>query len=176
MTQRGQLDAVSIAGELEPLARDMGCLVEGVDIVGKGEGLTLRVIVDVADGGSSGIDLDTLADATRAISAHLDSIDTGDAPFLLEVTSPGGDLPLTLPRHFRRNANRLVDVTLTSGEIVTGRVTDVDDDAVTLTVTLGKNKTGAETVKFDMIDSGRVVFELNPPRSASPDENESENA
>lgn len=176
MTQRGQLDAVAMTEELEPLAHEMGCLIEAIDIVGKGEGLTLRVVIDLSDDASGSIDLDTLADATRAISSHLDSIDTGDAPFLLEVTSPGSDLPLTLPRHFRRNLGRLVDVTLATGETIAGRVASVDDGSVTLTVTLGKNKTGTEVVKFDMMNSGKVVFELNPPRSASPDENESENA
>ena len=40
----------------------------------------------------------------------------GEQPYTLEVTSPGVDRPLTLPRHWRRNADRLVKVTLAGGE------------------------------------------------------------
>ena len=35
----------------------------------------------------------------------------GDEPYTLEVSSPGVDRPLTLPRHWRRNVGRLVAVT-----------------------------------------------------------------
>ena len=56
---------------------------------------------------------------------------------MLEVTSPGVDRPLTEPRHWRRNVGRLVTVAVGpsgAADEVTGRVTDVDDDGVTLAV------------------------------------------
>ena len=40
----------------------------------------------------------------------------GEQPYTLEVTSRGVDRPLTLPRHWRRNADRLVEVTLADGD------------------------------------------------------------
>ena len=79
----------------------------------------LRVAVD-KDGG---VTLDDVAEATRAVSEVLDESDVmGEQPYTLEVTSRGVDRPLTLPRHWRRNADRLVTVTLTAGEQVTGRI------------------------------------------------------
>ena len=60
--------------------------------------------------------LDDVADATRAVSDVLDGSDVmGEMPYTLEVTSRGVDRPLTLPRHWRRNADRLVKVTLDDG-------------------------------------------------------------
>ena len=50
-------------------------------------------------------------------------------PYTLEVTSRGVDRPLTLPRHWRRNADRLVKVTLVEGGDVTGRIGSSTDDA-----------------------------------------------
>ena len=76
-----------------------------------------------------------VADATKKISEVLDASDVmGEQPYTLEVTSRGVDRPLTLPRHWRRNAGRLVKVTTPDGETLTGRITASDDDAVTLDV------------------------------------------
>ncbi len=65
---------------------------------------------------TAGSTLDDVADATREVSRVLDDSDVmGEQPYTLEVTSRGVDRPLTLPRHWRRNAGRLVKVTLADG-------------------------------------------------------------
>jgi ribosome maturation factor RimP len=76
-----------------------------------------------------------VADATREVSRVLDDSDVmGEMPYTLEVTSRGVDRPLTLPRHWRRNEDRLVKATLTDGSSLTGRILAATDDAVTLDV------------------------------------------
>jgi ribosome maturation factor RimP len=113
-----------------PLA-DQGLDVEAVEVTPAGKRRVLRVAVD-KDGG---VTLDDVADATRAVSDILDASDVmGEMPYTLEVTSRGVDRPLTLPRHWRRNADRLVKVTLVEGGTVTGRITASDDHGVTLDV------------------------------------------
>ena len=58
----------------------------------------LRVVVD-RDGG---LGLDTVAAVSTAVSAVLDERDPmGGSPYVLEVSSPGVDRPLTEPRHWR---------------------------------------------------------------------------
>lgn len=91
----------------------------------------LRVAVD-KDGG---VTLDDVADATREVSRVLDDSDVmGEMPYTLEVTSRGVDRPLTLPRHWRRNSDRLVKATLADGTTVTGRIADSSEESVTLDV------------------------------------------
>ena len=110
---------------------EQGLDVEAVEVTPAGKRRVLRVAVD-KDGG---VTLDDVADATRAVSAVLDESDVmGEMPYTLEVTSRGVDRPLTLPRHWRRNADRLVKVTLVEGETLTGRITTCDDTTVTLDV------------------------------------------
>ena len=46
----------------------------------------------------------------------------GAAPFTLEVTSPGTDRPLTLPRHWQKNVDRLVKVVKFDGTQLIGRI------------------------------------------------------
>ena len=68
--------------------------------------------------------MDDIADATREVSRVLDDTDVmGEQAYTLEVSSPGVDRPLTLPRHWRRNTGRLVKVSPVEGEPVTGRIT-----------------------------------------------------
>ena len=120
-----------IEAELVDPLRAIGFDVEAVEVTPAGKRRVLRVAVD-KDGG---VTLDDVADATREVSRVLDDSDVmGEMPYTLEVTSRGVDRPLTLPRHWRRNADRLVKATLTDGSTVTGRVGDVGDDRVVLDV------------------------------------------
>lgn len=120
-----------IESELTGPLGEMGLDVEAVEITPAGKRRVLRVAVD-KDGG---VTLDDVADATREVSAVLDASDVmGEHPYTLEVTSRGVDRPLTMPRHWRRNAGRLVRATLDDGSTVTGRIAGSGDDAVTLDV------------------------------------------
>jgi ribosome maturation factor RimP len=116
-----------IGGPLTALQLD----VEAVEITPAGKRRILRIAVD-KDGG---VTLDDVADATREISRVLDESDAmGEHPYTLEVTSRGVDRPLTLPRHWRRNADRLVKVNTTEGEIIEGRIATSGEAAASLDV------------------------------------------
>ncbi|HSU03712.1 MAG TPA: ribosome maturation factor RimP [Nocardioides sp.] len=120
-----------IEAELIDPLKVMELDVEAVELTPAGKRRVLRVAVD-KDGG---VTLDDVADATREVSRVLDDSDVmGEMPYTLEVTSRGVDRPLTLPRHWRRNADRLVRLTRADGTELTGRITSSDDDAVTLDV------------------------------------------
>jgi ribosome maturation factor RimP len=120
-----------LAGVLTAPVGSLGLDLEAVDLSKAGKRSVLRVAVD-KDGG---VDMDDIAAATKAVSAVLDESDLmGSGAFTLEVTSPGVDRPLTLPRHWRRNASRLVKIDLAEGEPVTGRIVSADDDAAVIDV------------------------------------------
>lgn len=112
----------------EPLAAT-GLDLEALELSQAGRRRMLRVAVD-KDGG---VTMDDIADATREVSRVLDLSDVmGEQPYTLEVTSPGTDRPLVHPRHWRRNQGRLVQVSLTDGRAVTGRVAESDDTRAVL--------------------------------------------
>ncbi len=120
-----------LAGVLtDPLAAT-GLDVEAIELSQAGKRRVLRVAVD-KDGG---VTLDDIAAATTEVSRVLDGSDVmGERPYTLEVTSPGTDRPLELPRHWRRNRGRLVKVSTTDGRAFTGRLTDSDDATATVAV------------------------------------------
>lgn len=116
------------AGLIDPLAA-LGLDLEAVELSAAGKRRVLRVAVD----SETGVTLDEISAATKEIDAFLESSNVmGSEAFLLEVTSRGVDRPLTLPRHWRRNAGRLVKATLVEGGEIEARIGDSDDEGVTL--------------------------------------------
>lgn len=120
---------------LGPDVRDAGYDLEDLSVTAAGRRSVVRVVVD-RDGG---VTLDDVADISRVISDVLDAAEEQDPALLgpsyvLEVSSPGVDRPLTEPRHWRRNVGRRVTATLREAGPLTGRVTAADDAAVTLEV------------------------------------------
>jgi ribosome maturation factor RimP len=81
----------------------------------------------------------------------------GETPFTLEVTSPGIDRPLTLPRHFAKNIDRLLKVTKTDGVVVTGRILSNSESDVTLSVT---EKKDVKEVVISLADIKRAQVEI----------------
>ncbi len=117
---------VLLDGLSAPLT-ELGVDLEDIDVTKAGRRHVVRVVID-RDGG---VDLDLVAQVSQRVSELMDAppLDRAiDGAFVLEVTSPGVDRPLTLPRHWRRALTRLVRVTLSDGTEFDGRITDVPDD------------------------------------------------
>lgn len=94
-------------------------------------------ITIVADGDNA-LDLDTVATLSRASSALLDGVDGIRDDYVLEVSSPGVDRPLTSEKHFRRARGRKVELVLSDGSKLTGRVGDTRDQVIALVVRDGR--------------------------------------
>jgi ribosome maturation factor RimP len=146
-----------IEDELDDPLRALGLDIEAVDITPAGKRRILRVAVD-KDGG---VTLDEVAEATREVNRVLDESDVmGEQPYTLEVTSRGVDRPLTLERHWRRNASRLVKVTFTDGESVTGRILEAAAESVALDVDGARREVAYAEVKKALV---QVEFNRQTP-------------
>jgi ribosome maturation factor RimP len=148
-------DSSRIADALRDPLSDLGLDVEVVELTPAGKKRVLRVAVD-KDGG---VTLDDIAEATRAVSRELDDEGLmGEQAYTLEVTSRGVDRPLTEPRHWRRNRDRLVRAGLHDGSQVTGRVQASDDSGVTLEVSGAPRR-----LDYAAIAKALVQIEFNRP-------------
>ncbi|WP_081788507.1 ribosome maturation factor RimP [Candidatus Blastococcus massiliensis] len=166
-TPRTDPAAARLAGWIEPVVGGAGYDLEELVVTPAGRRSIVRVVVDR----DAGVTLDDIAEVSRAVSDALDAHDDGmgRTPYVLEVSSPGVDRPLTEPRHWRRNSGRLVTVAVGpagAAEQVTGRITAVTDDGVTLAVE-AQGKPGAKkrapaprTVPWAELGSGRVQVEF----------------
>jgi len=142
-----------LAAVLAAPVQALGLDLEGVDLSKAGKRSVLRIAVD-KDGG---VDMDDIAEATKAVSVVLDDSDLmGQNAFTLEVSSPGVDRPLTLPRHWRRNVTRLVKIDRRDGEgPLLGRIVASDDAGATLDVD------GTEqTIAYDAVAKAKIQIEF----------------
>jgi len=155
--------AARLAELVTPAVTAAGYDLEDLTVTAAGKRSVVRVLID-KDGG---VTLDDVADVSRTLGAALDEADEaephllGDS-YVLEVSSPGVDRPLTEPRHWRRSTNRLVVATGADGSAVTGRVVSADDTAVVLDVD------GAERVlPYAGLARGAVQVEFSRKGSES---------
>ncbi|QNP65599.1 ribosome maturation factor RimP [Streptomyces genisteinicus] len=148
-----------LRGLLEPLVSAAGLDLEEIEVSRAGRRRTLRIVVDSDDG----VELDACADLSRVISQKLDETDAmGEDEYVLEVTSPGADRPLTQHRHYVRAVGRLVRFQLhEDGELV-ARILSADDEGLDLEVPGVKGrKPTARRVAFGEIAKARVEIEFN---------------
>ena len=143
-----------ISEHITPALHQAGYFLEDVNLVSPGQHRIVTVIVD----GESALNLDQVTVASKLVSELLDEASfMGETPFTLEVTSPGIDRPLTLPRHFAKNNDRLLKVTKNDGTVITGRICANTDGDVTLTVT---EKKDVKEVVISLSDIKRAQVEI----------------
>jgi ribosome maturation factor RimP len=133
---------------ITPAIESLGFYIEDITITSAGKRSLLTVIVD----GDTHLSLDQVTVATKAISEIVENLPTlGNNPFTLEVTSPGLDRPLTKPRHWRKNQDRLIKVILNDGKEINGRIKDSTETSVTVddqTINLSDIKRATLEVEF----------------------------
>jgi ribosome maturation factor RimP len=118
-------------------------------------------ITVIADGDDP-LDLDSIAELSRSASELLDSIDT--PAYVLEVTSPGVDRPLTTEKHYRRARGRKVELTLSDGSQLTGRLGEISDGTLRLVVREGaRANLSVRELPVDGIAKAVVQVEFSPP-------------
>ncbi|MEU6758668.1 ribosome maturation factor RimP [Streptomyces sp. NPDC046685] len=148
-----------LRGLLEPLVAAKGLDLEEIEMSRAGKRRMLRIIVD----SDEGVELDACAELSREVSDKLDETDVmGEDEYVLEVSSPGADRPLTEHRHYVRAIGRLVKFQLAEGGEVIARILDVDDEGLDLEVPGVKGrKATARRIAFTDIAKARVEIEFN---------------
>jgi ribosome maturation factor RimP len=139
------IDAIKQA--ITPIIEGSGNFLEEVTLLG-GSPKTLTVVID----SEAHLNLDQVTIVTKAISDILENLpELGSTPFTLEVTSPGIERPLTLPRHWKKNHGRLVEITLNEGSIIKGRIGELTNTAVTI---------DGDEVEFSTVNRALIEIEF----------------
>lgn len=159
MTSRGRGGLATLRDRLTdviaPVTRQAGFDLERVAVSRVGRRHSVQVVVDRDEP----LGLDAIAEVSRVVSEALDAAEQRGGTvvpgeYVLEVSSPGVDRPLTEPRHWRRNVGRLVTVPV-DGTAITARVVAAGDAGVTLDV-----DGGDRDLAYERLGTGRVQVEL----------------
>lgn len=87
-----------------------------------------------------GITIQECADISRGLGNDLEAADVLDTAYTLEVSSPGLDQPLRLPRQYHKNIGRDIKVSLVSGEILVGTLLEMKEDSFVMQLPAPKKK------------------------------------
>ena len=132
-----------------------GLELDYLQVAGRGPRI-VRVIVDR----EGGVGVDQLAAVSRSLSRQLDRLDPFEGSYSLEVSSPGLERTLHLPRHFRKSIGR--DVTIKTNVEVAGSrhhrgvLEAADSDGCSVQVD-GESR----LIGYGQIRSARTRFEWN---------------
>ncbi|MFH9724516.1 ribosome maturation factor RimP [Streptomyces sp. NPDC017254] len=148
-----------LRGLVEPLVHAKDLDLEEIEVSRAGRRGLVRIVVD----SDEGVELDACAELSRAISEKLDETDAmGEGEYVLEVSSPGADRPLTQYRHYVRATGRLVKLQFAETEELVARILAVDENGLDLEVPGVKGrKPTARRVEFADIVKARVEIEFN---------------
>ena len=147
-----------------PIVSDLGLDLYDLEFVSG----VVRVVVDTKagtlgeNGRPAGVDLEKIGLLTRLISKEFDHAEPVPGRYTLEVTSPGLERNLRLPRHYVREVNKEVNVRLTApletgGERrIQGVLVGADEREITV-----RNASDVEIkIKYATIDRARTVFKF----------------
>lgn len=126
--------------------------LDDVEMVGSGNGRTLRILVD----GPEGVDLDRLADLSNGISRLLDDVPSLQSPYQLEVSSPGLERKLRKPAHFIKSIGRDVKIKARvegTTKAASGELISADENGFVVST-----DSGDEHFDYDTVTSARTVF------------------
>lgn len=101
-----------------------------VDVTVSDSAVRPKIIV-LADG-EEGITIDHCAIISRRVNNRIAEVYGEEVSYVLEVSSPGVDFPLTQPQQFKRNLGRNLKVKLQDGTEKTGKLEEVSESGISM--------------------------------------------
>ncbi len=143
-----------------PIVTDLGLDLYDIEYTGG----IVRIVVDTQPGGPAGVSLENIALITRLVSREFDHSDPVPGRYTLEVTSPGLERTLRLPRHFVREVGKTIAVRLSSAldgqRRIRGDLVSASED--TIVVRLTDNALTEVTIPLSIVERAKTVFQWGP--------------
>ena len=118
----------------------------------------LVILVD----GEKGIGIADCAQISRHVGFHLEEENIVEDAYNLEVSSPGIDAPLVLPRQYVKNVERQLTIKMADGTKREGKLNGLTEDAILLEEITKEKGKKAETIEsiipLDKITETKVLI------------------
>lgn len=113
----------------------------------------VTVLID----GDQGVDIDACALISRRLGNQIEELNLFENAYVLEVSSPGLDMPLQSKRQYTKNIGRKIKVLLKDGSTKTGKLILVEDEILLLEEeSSGKKKNASKDAPAE---SARITFQ-----------------
>jgi ribosome maturation factor RimP len=124
---------------LEPVLQDGEVFLIDVKVLLGGK--KIEVFLDT----DSGIAIDQCAAISRRLEKHLDESSLVPENYVLEVSSPGMNNPLKVPRQFKKRIGRVLEIWTTDGDFAQGILRNATDTSIEIEKAV-KSKTKEQTL------------------------------
>jgi ribosome maturation factor RimP len=152
------LTVAAVEKMLEGLLPDKDLFLVGVTVSDS----AIKPKVTIMADGDEGISIDQCASISRRLAKRIEEQQGEEFSFVLEVTSPGIDQPLTSQRQYQRNVGRKLKLKMKDDTEKVGILNEVTENGILLTEeSKGKiKKLAAEptNVSFDDIAKANIVI------------------
>jgi len=151
----GMLTKEEILAAIQPVLREDHFFV--VDIQLSVNKIRSKVVILVDS--DAGIGIDECGELSREMGAILD--EKIEDAYVLEVSSPGVDTPLKLPRQFTKNVGRLVKVVLADGQVIKGKLELATEAGISVRPEATKKKQETEVQTINYLDIKQTTVQVS---------------
>jgi ribosome maturation factor RimP len=109
---------------------DESHFVVEVQVLDKGAKAQVKILIDA----DLGLNIDTCAKVSRQVGEELEAKEILSKAYVLEVSSPGVDYPLSSKRQYQKNVGRNLKVSLLDGKELEGELVAVGNTEVQLKI------------------------------------------
>ncbi|MHA4741439.1 ribosome maturation factor RimP [Dyadobacter sp. MSC1_007] len=148
---------------LAPLLEDGDCFL--IDIIIKPSKVSQKVTILVDS--DEGITIQQCTSISRRLAKQLEELEVFTEAYTLEVSSPGLDQPLILPRQYKKNLGRNLKITLKNGEVLQGSLSEANEENIIIQLPAPKKKAKvavdeASLVRqIDLNDVSKALIEIS---------------
>jgi ribosome maturation factor RimP len=170
VTPAGTGTAERVRDVVAPVVEAAGLYLEGVSVSPAGRRSLVRITVDLDEDAIGSLGSEALGEVSQDISTAMDTADPVRGQYVLEVSTPGTDRPLTTLRHLRRARTRLVSLVLRDGTSVQGRLVDASAEGYDVATADG------DVRRIQPVDLVRGSVEVELSRATSAEDAADEDA
>ena len=138
---------------MQPLLEEQNLFLVDVKTAGKAK-------VEVFADGDTGITISQCADISRFLEQFLDGSGLVSDNYTLDVSSPGMDNPLKVPRQYKKRIGRTLDIVKTDGTELEAELLAADDETIRLKEIPKPEKKKKKGVKTEEKVEAPKEFEL----------------
>ena len=120
------------------------------------KGVSGKQLVLVVIDSESGLPIEMCSLISRKLLTKIEEKDLIEGTFNLEVSSPGIDKPISLPRQYKKNIGRKLEIETLDGEIFEGELKKIEEQTIALYL-----KERVETIFLDKIKKAKVLISFS---------------
>ena len=119
-------------------------------------GVSGKQLVLVVIDSDLGLPIEMCSLISRKLLSKIEEKDLFEGTFNLEVSSPGIDKPISLPRQYKKNIGRKLEIETLDGKIFEGKLKTIEEQTIALYF-----KERVETIFLNKIKKAKVLISFN---------------